>query len=127
MGCLGVSMDLVCYVKGDSSNAFRFWSYDDRCDQWTLRFTLCRKISTYRCMAITFRRLKPYAISPNSHEFFFGTPILICSYDFKSEMVTFVHEPKSCEIAPPDYHLPFFALRACLISLGERNVGSTQL
>lgn len=78
-------------------------------------------------MAITFRRLKPYAISPNSHEFFFGTPILICSYDFKSEMVTCVHEPKSCEIAPPDYHLPFFALRACLISLGERNVGSTQL
>ncbi|KAL6273904.1 hypothetical protein ACE6H2_024596 [Prunus campanulata] len=127
MGCLGVSMDLVCYVKHDSSNAFRFWSYDDRCDQWTLRFTLCRKISTYRFLAINFRGLKPYAISPNSHEFFFGTPILICSYDFKSEMVICVHKLKRCELAPPDYHLPFFALSACLISLGERNAGSTQL
>ncbi|PQQ04143.1 uncharacterized protein Pyn_20258 [Prunus yedoensis var. nudiflora] len=83
MGCLGVSMDLVCYVKRDSSNVFRFWSYDDR--------------------------------------------LLICSYDFKSEKVTFVHEPKRCEIAPLDYHLPFFALRACLISLGERNASTTQL
>ncbi|VVA09687.1 PREDICTED: F-box [Prunus dulcis] len=129
MACLGVSMELVCYIKRDSSNVFRFWSYDDRCgsgDKWTLRYTLFGKGLEWRFPGDGTPVLRPHAISPSSHEFFFGTSEGILSYNFESRMLKFVHA-SLFKIAPPGSHFPSFTLRACLISLGERNAGSTQL
>lgn len=71
---------------------------------------------------------KPYAISPNSHVFFFGQLGWICNYDFESGEVELVHAERSSRIASPSHHFPFFTLRPCLIPfhcLDERNVGSS--
>lgn len=129
MACLGVSTDLVCYVKRDRSNNFRFWSYYDRCesvDQWTLRHTLSGERLEWRFPRDGTPVFKPHAISPYSHELFFGTSKRILSYNFESRRLKLVHQTEH-KIAPPGSHFPSFTLRACLISLGERNAGPTQL
>ncbi|CAN6716778.1 unnamed protein product [Malus baccata var. baccata] len=127
MGCLGVSMDLVCYVNRDASDNFFFWSYDDRpgCesgDRWTLRYSVCGM--TLRMKVIFASDVKynqhhdtlvPFAISPNSHVLFFGTRRLIFRYDLKSRRKLKLLHKTQLNIAVSGYHFPFFTLRACLM------------
>ncbi|RXH81260.1 hypothetical protein DVH24_005174 [Malus domestica] len=141
MGCLGVSMDLVCYVNRDASDNFYFWSYDDRpgCesgDRWTLRYSVCGmtlRMKVFFASDVKYNQhhdtLVPFAISPNSHVLFFGTRRLIFRYDLESRRKLKLLHKTQLDIAVSGYHFPFFTLRACLMPFygldhAQKSVGS---
>ena len=93
MGCLGVSMDLLCYIKRMQDRAENIhnlvvwyvgYAYDDR--------------------------LEPYAISPSSDLLFFGTPNLICCYHLESRKIKFVFA--TLQVSKIDTPACFLTLRA---------------
>ncbi|KAM5576250.1 hypothetical protein ABKV19_007226 [Rosa sericea] len=137
MGCLGVSMDLLCYIKRmhdtfDDLHDLVVWYYDDRCEsgEWSLRYSV--SCCLLGC-AIKYQGFKyddtvePYAISSSSDVLFFGTSNLICCYHLKSEKIKFVCHADCCTIDTPGnfwilraFFVPFFQFR-------KRNSGSTLL
>ncbi|XP_004301881.1 PREDICTED: uncharacterized protein LOC101309554 [Fragaria vesca subsp. vesca] len=93
MGCLGVSRDILCYMKlmhDKSSSAplhnLVVWSFENK--EWIPRYSVrcqllraeIRKDLGYDCDDT----MEPYAISPSSDLLFFGTPTLICCINLKS-------------------------------------------
>ncbi|KAM5576253.1 hypothetical protein ABKV19_007229 [Rosa sericea] len=129
MGCLGVSMDLLCYIKRMPSSKFHdlvVWYYDDRCEssEWTRRYNVSCGLLGYGIKYQGYDyddTVEPYAISPSSDVLFFGTPNLISCYHLKSKK----YKPV-CHLSPskivPDY---FWVLRACFVpfyQLGNKAV-----
>ncbi|KAL6224681.1 hypothetical protein ACLB2K_003536 [Fragaria x ananassa] len=151
MGCLGVSMDLLYYMKRMPDNSSPFdrqrivyekggwrpryrnennlvvWYYDDESGKWVCRYSVsCFFLgSQMYYLGHDYEDVfEPYAISPSSDLLFYGTPNLILCYHLKSTKIKFV-----CETIPEakmDTPACFLTLRACFVpfhtKLHKRNV-----
>ncbi|PRQ47730.1 putative F-box domain-containing protein [Rosa chinensis] len=118
MGCLGVSRDLLCYMKRMPDKSSRFhnlvvWSYEK--GEWIPRYSVsCHLLGEGILDDLGYDyydTMEPYAISPSSDLLFFGTPTLIYCIHLKSENMKFVGET-SCKIDTPAC---FLTLRACFV------------
>ncbi|KAL6125497.1 hypothetical protein ACLB2K_073554 [Fragaria x ananassa] len=118
MGCLGVSMDLLYYMKRMPDNSSPF----DRESIVYEKDTVFRVFflgSQMYYLGYDYEDVfEPYAISPSSDLLFYGTPNLICCYHLKSTKIKFV-----CETIPKakmDTPACFLTLRACFVPFHTR-------
>ncbi|KAK9948737.1 hypothetical protein M0R45_004301 [Rubus argutus] len=118
MGCLGVSMDLLCYIKRMQDRAENIhnlvvWYYDDESGEWVRRYSVSCRLLGIKLHYVGYAyddRLEPYAISPSSDLLFFGTPNLICCYHLESRKIKFVFA--TLQVSKIDTPACFLTLRA---------------
>ncbi|XP_040369680.1 uncharacterized protein LOC121051411 [Rosa chinensis] len=135
MGCLGVSMNSLCYMKRMLDNSKDFhnlavWYNVEESGEWILRYSVSCRLLGYGFQSRGYDyddSMEPCAISPTSDLLFYGNPNLICCIHLKSEKMKFVCETIS-KIDPP---ASFLTLRACFVpfytQLNKRNDVSTPL